>query len=254
MRKIIKQICVLILAVMLIGLTGSVYAADATSGTLKVQAASEVEQGKEFDVAINLSNFSTTSSIVAIIGKIEYDKDKLEYVSITSNTEAGWDDIDDTSFDEESMGFILENRKAGKLGANDNLLNIKFKAKSNVEGNAYVRVKVSSASESSNFPGDEITVKVTKPEEVKSPEPSPEVTPSVKPSETPGTTESPKVETSASPSAVPASSTPSGEMPTRLPQTGDHAILFYGLALIPAVALVISVVIYRKRISIKAKK
>ena len=88
----LKGIFATILSLMIICITSSVFAVDVTVGGLSVSADANVTQGKEFTVKINLSNFETSAQAVVISGKIEYDKDKLEYVSnsLTSNSANGW--------------------------------------------------------------------------------------------------------------------------------------------------------------------
>lgn len=168
--NIIKKVFAVILALIIVSITCNVFAVDVTVGGLSLSSATTVNQGEEFTVTINLSNFQTSASTVIIIGKIEYEKDKLEYISnsISSNTGEGWDDIKalgEQSFKESNMGFILENRTPSKIGANSNLLTLKFKAKANVEGVATIKVNVNSVSDATNFSGNSTTVTITKPAE-----------------------------------------------------------------------------------------
>ena len=178
----LKKLFVIILALIIVSITGSVFAADVTVGNLALATESTVEQGKEFTVKINLSEFQTSASSVTIIGKIEYDKDKLEYVSnsISSNTAEGWDDVKalgEQCFKESNMGFLFENRTPSKIGKNSNFLTLKFKAKDNVEGNANITVNVSSVSDATNFSGDTKTVAITKKAEQVESKPSDEKKP-----------------------------------------------------------------------------
>lgn len=178
----LKKLFVIILALIIVSITGSVFAADVTVGSLALATETTVEQGKEFTVKINLSGFQTTStSSVTIIGKIEYDKDKLEYVSnsISSNTAEGWDDVSlgEQCFKESNMGFLFENRTPSEIGKNSNFLTLKFKAKDNVEGNANITVNVSSVSDATNFSGDSKTVAITKKVEQQESKPSDEKKP-----------------------------------------------------------------------------
>ena len=163
----LKKLFAVVLALIIVSITGSVFAVDVTVGNLALATETTVEQGKEFTVKINLSEFQTSASSVTIIGKIEYDKDKLEYVSnsISSNTAEGWDDVKtlgEQCFKESNMGFLFENRTPSKIGKNSNFLTLKFKAKDNVEGSANITVSINSVSDATNFSGDSKTVTITK--------------------------------------------------------------------------------------------
>ena len=119
-------------------------------------------------VKINLSNFQTSATTVTIIGKIDYDKTKLEYVSnsISSNTAEGWDDVaslGEQCFKESNMGFLFENRSAAKIGKDSNFLTLKFKAKADVEGDANITVNINSVSDATNFDGASTKITITKP-------------------------------------------------------------------------------------------
>ena len=184
----IKRILAVILALIIISITSSVFAVDVTVGNLSISGSKTVQQGQEFTVKINLSNFQTSASTVTIIGKIEYDKEKLEYISnsISSNTAEGWDDVEalgEQCFKESNMGFLFENRTPKKIGANSNFLTLKFKAKSNVEGNANIKVIISSVSDATNFNGSTMTVAINKP--ATTPEQQPEQQPEQKPEQQP---------------------------------------------------------------------
>ncbi len=218
----LKKLFAVILALIIIGISGTVLAVDVTVGSLALSTDKTVEQGKEFTVKINLSNFQTSSSSVTIIGKIEYDKDKLEYVSgsISSNTEEGWDDVEslgEQCFKESNMGFLFENRTPKKIGANSNFLTLKFKAKANVEGNANITVSVSSVSDSTNFNGDTATVAITKP----AANPPATKDPTKEPEKEPEKTPTQKNETKA-PSTQKDNTTKTG----KLPQTGENDVLW----------------------------
>ncbi len=170
----LKKVFAVVLALIIMSVTSSVFAADVTVGSLSISSANKVSQGEEFTVKINLSNFQTSASTVTIIGKIEYDKDKLEYISnsISSNTAEGWDDVKalgEQSFRESNMAFILENRTPSKIGANSNFLTLKFKAKQNLEGTATIKVNVNSVSDATNFSGSSTTVTISKPVEEQQP-------------------------------------------------------------------------------------
>lgn len=156
----LKGIFATILSLMIICITSSVFAVDVTVGGLSVSADANVTQGKEFTVKINLSNFETSAQAVVISGKIEYDKDKLEYVSgsLTSNSANGWT----VTFSESKMVFLSENMAPANVEKNSNLLTLKFKAKSDVEGTASIKVTSTSASDATNFNGGSTSVTISK--------------------------------------------------------------------------------------------
>ena len=159
----LKGIFATILSLMIICITSSVFAVDVTVGGLSVSADANVTQGKEFTVKINLSNFETSAQAVVISGKIEYDKDKLEYVSgsLTSNSANGWT----VTFSDTKMVFLSENMAPANVEKNSNLLTLKFKAKSDVEGTASIKVTSTSASDATNFNGGSTSVTISKPVE-----------------------------------------------------------------------------------------
>ena len=159
----LKVIFATILSLMILCVTSSVFAVDVTVGSLSVSADANVTQGKEFTVNINLSNFKTSAEAVVISGKIEYDKDKLEYVSgsLASNRENGWT----VTFSESKMVFLSENMDPANVEKNSNMLTLKFKAKSNVEGTASIKVTSTSASDATNFNGGSTSVTISKPVE-----------------------------------------------------------------------------------------
>ncbi len=159
----LKGIFATILSLMIICITSSVFAADVTVGGLSVSADANVTQGKEFTVKINLSNFETSAQAVVISGKIEYDKDKLEYVSnsLTSNSANGWT----VTFSDSKMVFLSENMNPTSVGKNSNMLTLKFKAKSDVEGTASIKVTSTTASDATNFNGGSTSVTISKPVE-----------------------------------------------------------------------------------------
>ena len=156
----LKGIFATILSLMIICITSSVFAADVTVGSLSVSADANVTQGKEFTVKINLSNFETSAQAVVISGKIEYDKDKLEYVSssLAPNKANGWT----VTFSESKMVFLSENMDPASVEGNSNMLTLKFKAKSDAEGTASIKVTSTSASDATNFNGGSTSVTISK--------------------------------------------------------------------------------------------
>ena len=239
----LKQLFAIILALLIISISGTVLAADVTVGGLALSTDKTVEQGKEFTVNINLSNFQTSASTVTIIGKIEYDKTKLEYVSgsISSNTSEGWDDVEslgEQCFKESNMGFLFENRTPKKIGANSNFLTLKFKAKADVEGNADIKVVVSSVSDATNFNGSSVTVAVTKP--VANPpateNPSGQGTDKQDKNET-------KVPTQTNETKKPSTQKDNTIKTGKLPQTGENDIIWNAF-IVCVVACVISFFLY----------
>ena len=250
----LKKLFVLVLTLIIVSITGSVFAVDATVGNLALATETTVEQGKEFTVKINLSEFQTSASSVTIIGKIEYDKDKLEYVSnsISSNTAEGWDDVKalgEQCFKESNMGFLFENRTPSKIGKNSNFLTLKFKAKDNVEGNANITVSINSVSDATNFSGDSKTIAITKKAEQVESKPSDEQNPSEeqsKPSDEKNPTEEqskPKNETGNN---TTTNSAKDNTVKTgKLPQTGVNDTLWVIVA-VCAVGAVINFVYMKK--------
>ena len=156
----LKGIFATILSLMIICITSSVFAVDVTVGGLSVSSDASVTQGKEFTVNINLSNFKTSAEAVVISGKIEYDKDKLEYVSssLAPNKANGWT----VTFSESKMVFLSENMDPASVEGNSNMLTLKFKAKSDVEGTASIKVTSTSASDATNFNGGSTSVTISK--------------------------------------------------------------------------------------------
>ena len=156
----LKGIFATILSLMIICITSSVFAVDVTVGGLSVSSDASVTQGKEFTVNINLSNFKTSAEAVVISGKIEYDKDKLEYVSssLAPNKANGWT----VTFSESKMVFLSENMDPASVEGNSNMLTLKFKAKSDAEGTASIKVTSTSASDATNFNGGSTSVTISK--------------------------------------------------------------------------------------------
>ncbi len=159
----LKVIFATILSLMILCITSIVFAVDLTVGGLSVSSDASVTQGKEFTVNINLSNFQTSAEAVVISGKIEYDKDKLEYVSgsLAPNKANGWT----VTFSESKMVFLSENMDSANVEGNSNMLTLKFKAKSDVEGTASIKVTSTSASDATNFNGGSTSVTISKPVE-----------------------------------------------------------------------------------------
>ena len=224
-----------------------------TVGNLTLATKTTVEQGKEFTVKINLSEFQTSASSVTIIGKIEYDKDKLEYVSnsISSNTNEGWDDVKalgEQCFKESNMGFLFENRTPSKIGKNSNFLTLKFKAKANVEGNANITVSINSVSDATNFSGDSKTVAITKKVEQVESKPSDEKKPTEEQSKPKNETSKNTVTNTATNSTT-NTATNSAKDNTiktgKLPQTGVNDTLWVVVA-VCAVGAVINFVYMKK--------
>ncbi len=249
----LKKLFVLVLTLIIVSITGSVFAVDATVGNLALATETTVEQGKEFTVKINLSEFQTSASSVTIIGKIEYDKDKLEYVSnsISSNTDEGWDDVKalgEQCFKESNMGFLFENRTPSKIGKNSNFLTLKFKAKANVEGNANITVSINSVSDATNFSGDSKTVAITKKVEQVESKPSDEKKPTEEQSKPKNETSKNTVTNTATNSTT-NTATNSAKDNTiktgKLPQTGVNDTLWVVVA-VCAVGAVINFVYMKK--------
>ena len=237
----LKKLFVLVLTLIIVSITGSVFAVDATVGNLALATETTVEQGKEFTVKINLSNFQTSASSVTIIGKIEYDKDKLEYVSnsISSNTDEGWDDVKalgEQCFKESNMGFLFENRTPSKIGKNSNFLTLKFKAKDNVEGNANITVSINSVSDATNFSGDSKTVAITKKVEQVESKPSDEKKPTEEQSKPKNETSNKNTTNSAKDNTIKTG---------KLPQTGVNDTLWI-VAVVCAVGAAINFAYMKK--------
>ena len=159
----LKGIFATILALMILCVTSSVFAADVTVGSLSVSADASVLQGNEITVRLNLADFQTTAQYVGISGKIEYDKDKLEYVSgsLSANSANSWT----VTFSEGTMVFLAENMAPANVGKNSNLLTLKFKAKSDVEGTASVKATNVKTTDATNFNGGATSITITKPVE-----------------------------------------------------------------------------------------
>ncbi len=259
MKLTIKKVFAVIFALIIVSISCSVNAVDVTVGSLTISAPTEVNQGEEFTVTVNLSNFQTSASTVTVIGKIDYEKDKLEYISnsISSNTEEGWDDIKalgEQSFRESNMAFILENRTPSKIGANSNLLTLKFKAKADIEGSSTITVNVNSVSDATNFNGNSTTISITK-EQVNpdtDPGQQPGDEPGTQPGDEPGT--QPETQPEQQPDKDNGSKTPEKDNTTKpgtLPKTGVNYALWDGIIvsafIVTTISCVYGIVRYNKK-------
>ncbi len=162
MNKIYKNLVTLILSIILICSAGIVKA-DTSTGALALAAETSQHPGDTFTVAVNFSNLQTDEKAsFGINGKIEYDKEKLDFVSIASNTDGGWDAVGPNTFNQSNMSYWFENTFGkGDIGANSNIFTLTFKVKDGVTGDAIIKVNVSEVSHNSNFPGASITINIT---------------------------------------------------------------------------------------------
>ena len=263
MNKITKSIMTLILAFTLICITG-VVKADTTTGALALVAETNQHPGDTFTVAVNFSNLQTDEKAsFGINGKIEYDTEKLDFVSVTTNTDGGWDTVGPNTFNESKMSYWFENTFGkGNIGANSNIFTLTFKVKDGAKGDAVVKVNVSEVTHNSNFPGASTTIKITE----KAQENPPAQNPSTEnpPAENPPVENPPKTDATQEGNKPEQTQTPSGSQGTqqktedtgkkdkttssgKLPQTGENYIIWAGIT-VCGVAAVTTLYKYRKEI------
>lgn len=265
MKKIAKMLITVMMAIMIIGTAGFVNA-DTTTGALVLVAEKNQHPGDTFTVAVNFSNLQTDEKAsFGINGKIEYDTEKLEFVSITTNEAEGWDKVNKNTFNEAKMNYWFENEfeESDTIGANSNIFTLTFKVKDNVEGDATIKVNVSEVTHNTNFSGASTTISITKKiEQVDPEEPEDDNNQdqdgqnqeqqdgqqNQEPQQTPQDTQTSNNGNSSTGTTEKSKETTKNI----LPKTGYNDLLWIALSI--SVIMVIAMIVLYKRDIIKAKK
>lgn len=130
----------LIVAIMLIALTGSVYAAPKCDINIVIEKA-EYTNGDEFSAIVKLSNIESERGIIALQGVLEYSKESLELKSFEGLN--GWTTpIKDQSYNAEKGDIVLEIlNETGIAKTDKSILKINFKVKEDAKSNATISLK-----------------------------------------------------------------------------------------------------------------
>ena len=246
MNKLLKNVFIVVLAVILLGLTNTTYAA--TTGSLVLSKSSETcEPGQQFTVSVSVSNFNATSQEMTFRGKVAWSTEKLELVSATSAS--GWSNMSsDSRFNKSTGKFNLDNDDG--VGANSKVFDLTFKVKEGATGEATVSI-VNVDMYDGNF--SDVSTKINIAEPVKEDEDPNEDTPPASenpPAEDKTDTGNTQTEQKPATSDVQSEtsktdSKPSGNdtttKPGVLPQTGVNYFLWCGVAIcvLSAVAIVV---------------
>lgn len=132
----------------------------------------KIEKGTEFDVDVNMSNFTNIGEGVLVIsGQLEYDTNILDRLSITGQN--GWE-LKSDSLNEENLKFVLENDN--RITSNGGMLRIRFKVKDTLTQDIQTYVKIKNIIASGGYGAiasndDEIAIATYTPEEPDPPTP-----------------------------------------------------------------------------------
>jgi len=107
----------------------------------------ELEPGDEFEVSLNINNFSNIGNgLVSLMGQLEYNADILERISITGQN--GWK-LENSDINEENLKFITDrNNPVTEAGE---MFRIKFKVKDTITENTDTTIKVKGISASGGY-------------------------------------------------------------------------------------------------------
>ena len=107
----------------------------------------ELEPGSEFEVSLNINNFSNIGTgLVSLMGQLEYNADILERISITGQN--GWK-LEDADINKENLKFITDrNNPVTEAGE---MFRIKFKVKDTITQNTDTTIKVKGISASGGY-------------------------------------------------------------------------------------------------------
>lgn len=117
----------------------------------------EYKTGEEFDCYIKISDISTTKGIIAIGGKLEYDKNSLSLENIK-----GEDEWSNPTYNDENGKLISFRNSFAKQ--DENVFKITFKVKYNSKGNTKIQLKefeVSDGNEETTIEDFSKTIKIS---------------------------------------------------------------------------------------------
>lgn len=147
MRKLKKIIFIAILTIVILySISNKIYATIGCKTSLEMPR-EEYKAREEIECYIKISSLDTSKGIVAIGGKIEYDKNLLSLESIK-----GEDEWSNPSYNEEN-GKLISFRN-GFAKQDENVFKIIFKVKDNAKGNIKINLKEFEVSDGS----EEVTI------------------------------------------------------------------------------------------------
>lgn len=132
MRMLKKAVLILIiLFITCFGSNQNVYAT--ISCAVSITGDTSVKAGDKFTVTVSISNIQTSRGIVAMDGNLEYDKSKLEFVSMSS-----CENWSSPSYNSSNGKFITDRGEFGKKA--EAVFRITFKAIEGAAGDASIKL------------------------------------------------------------------------------------------------------------------
>ena len=238
---------VLMFGMMLFG--SSVYAADVSGNIVLSTDKTEYNPGDTVNVTVKFGQFSFASTGVGFAGTIKYDNTKLKLEGVT--TSSPWDAVSSDNYNPAKGKFVFYTSSKPEAGAT--VMTIKFTVLSQDADTSSVTIENVDVLDNA-LPVTGATVKVVKVQEeeppVEEPEKGEDKTPDTTETETPKEDEKPGEQEGSK-----NDENDNGEYPNKLPQTGDNGIIYYGIAIIPSIAiLAIAIVIYRRRVNARREE
>ena len=235
MKKLLRQMLVIAIIFVILGLANAVSALTPPTGSVKLSADKDTYSAKDtVIVTLSFPEFNFNETDVVFIGTVDYDKDKLEIVSMASA--GNWSELRGEDYDLSKGSFILSSTNAPSAGSAG--LIVTFKVKDNAElGETTVTLsKIDCLKGTFNLTPAKFTIAQAQ-TPVPSPTPTPSPAPATPDSGNSGAQSTPGVGTQTSPAT---------QTPNRLPQTGKNdTVLLCGIALC-VIASIVTAILYIK--------
>ncbi|MCI8384067.1 MAG: hypothetical protein HFJ33_04295 [Clostridia bacterium] len=134
MKKIVKLVFVLLIAIFIMG---NVYASLSCEVSVKASK-TEMERNQEFTVDFNIAKIQSERGVISLGATLEYDKDSLELIKLEGKN--GWETPTEGASFNESNGKIAITR-SGLGNADETIFTATFKVKEASKQNLMITLK-----------------------------------------------------------------------------------------------------------------